>query len=138
MANVLKRFSLKSFVAFIIWIITMAVLIIIAVSEIEAIDFDIERCSPISIEYHKPVVNDDIEETFSEPHEDNNLERLEVRRQELTAQKRVAICWMIGFGIYALAGLVLYCVLHEKGNTKMLLYLLLVVVNIVVFYNFPI
>ncbi|MCR5528866.1 MAG: hypothetical protein K6F49_06585 [Saccharofermentans sp.] len=138
MANALKRFSLKSSIAFIIWIITMSVLIIFAVLEIKAIDFDIDRCVPVSIQYHEPVNDEDMEEAFSEPNSGDSVERLNSYRQELTAQKRVAICWMTGFCAYALAGAVLYCMLRETGNTKMLLYILLSVMNIVVFYNFPI
>ena len=96
----------------------MSVLIIFAVLGIKAIDFDIDRCVPVSIQHHEPVNDEDMEEAFSEPNSDDSLERLNSYRQELTAQKRVAICWMTGFCAYALAGAVLYCMLHAARDGK--------------------
>ena len=145
MRDTKNRFSVKSFIAYVVWILTASVLIFWAVEDINDINYDIDMLinSPV-IEPHNEII-DEVSAEAGPVSEDTEVsadrksieEQQEKYLQELTAQKKIAIVWSAAFCIYALAGLVMYFVLREKGNTKMLLYILLIVIDLVVFNHFP-
>ena len=145
MRDAKKRFSVKSLIAYVVWILTASVLIFLATDGIKEINYDIDMLiNPPVIERHNELIDEVVAEAGPVSEDTVSADRKSVEEQqekylqELTAQKNIAIVWTAAFCIYALAGLVMYFVLREKGISKMLLYILLIVIDLVVFNHFPI
>ena len=146
MRDTKKRFSVKSLIAYVVWILTASVIIFWAVDDINGINYDIDMLiNPPVIERHNELIDEVVaeagpvsEDTEVSADRKSVEEQQEKYLQEFTAQKNIAIVWTAAFCIYALAGLVMYFVLREKGISKMLLYILLIVIDLVVFNHFPI
>lgn len=131
MANVNKN-VLKTWLAFIIWIITVVIIIFIAFESLDRIKFHLENSSRvIVVENHGSVPDDNKIETITE---DSHTAHY---RDELIKQERVAVCWIVGIFVYAIAGCVLFFSIKSSGNAKSLLYVLLIVLNVVFVCHFP-
>lgn len=131
MANVNKN-VLKTWLAFIIWIITVVIIIFIAFESLDRIKFHLENSSRvIVVENHGSVSDDNKIETITE---DSHTAHY---RDELIKQERVAVCWIVGIFVYAIAGCVLFFSIKSSGNAKSLLYVLLIVLNVVFVCHFP-
>lgn len=124
--------AVKTWLAFIIWIITVVITIFIAFESLDRIKFHLENSSRvIVVENHGSVPDDNKIETITE---DSHTAHY---RDELIKQERVAVCWIVGIFVYAIAGCVLFFSIKSSGNAKSLLYVLLIVLNVVFVCRFP-
>ena len=98
----------------------------------DRIKFHLENSSRvIVVENHGSVPDDNKIETITE---DSHTAHY---RDELIKQERVAVCWIVGIFVYAIAGCVLFFSIKSSGNAKSLLYVLLIVLNVVFVCHFP-
>ena len=143
MANVNGRHPLKEIVVFVVWMLSLAILIYALVLDFEKINYDIKNAEPApaiehinSEDYGGDLSSLDVEESNDVETNDDNVRCFEDYRQELAHKRDVYVCLMAVVFVYGVVGCILFFVVKGKSRMKALLYVFLTIVNIVA-YNFP-
>ncbi len=152
MADVTKMSSsINRIIVFVFWLISACLLIFMSGISLYSIEYDIARVNPSdeSAVRHDP---EKVESVLAEMGVDtSDCERPDTNREinkhirdqqeqkltELSRQRTVNICWLVCLSIYVISGIVLFIFIRDKQNIKVLSYILLILVNVLVFYNFP-